>query len=173
MDKRTRVINLIGGPGSGKSTTAAGLFYALKTKGYDCEMVLEFAKDKVWEETVKTLDDQIYIFGKQYHKIWYLNNKVDYIITDSPLLLSSYYNQIESDYFNDFIIEQFNRFDNLTFFIKRNEDHYEQNGRLQNLNEVKEIDIKLRMLLENNDIDYYQIEQKDALNTILEKLNIQ
>ena len=130
MDKRTRVINLIGGPGSGKSTTAAGLFYTLKTKGYDCEMALEFAKDKVWEESVKTLDDQIYIFGKQYHKIWRLNNKVDYIITDAPLLLSSYYNQIESDYFNDFIIEQFNRFDNLTFFIKRNEDHYEQNGRL-------------------------------------------
>ena len=28
--KKTLVINLIGGPGSGKSTTASGIFYALK-----------------------------------------------------------------------------------------------------------------------------------------------
>ena len=43
--KDTLIINLIGGPGSGKSTTAAGLFYKLKQMGIDCEMALEFAKD--------------------------------------------------------------------------------------------------------------------------------
>lgn len=172
MDKRTTVINLIGGPGAGKSTIAAGLFYMLKVKGYSCEMALEFAKDKVWEESVKTLDDQIYIFGKQYHKIWRLNNKVDYIITDSPLLMSLYYNQIESNYFNNFIIEQFNRFNNVTFFIQRNENTYEQIGRLQTLKEAKDIDIKLRMLLESNNIDYYKVQQTEAVNLILRKLNI-
>ncbi len=41
----------------------------------NCEMALEFAKDKVWEESFKTMDDEIYIFGKQFHKIWRL--KVD------------------------------------------------------------------------------------------------
>ena len=51
MDKkRCLVVNLIGGPGCGKSTTTAGLFYELKKKGYNCEMSLEFAKDKVYEE---------------------------------------------------------------------------------------------------------------------------
>ena len=35
--KDTLIINLIGGPGSGKSTTAAGLFYKLKQMGIDCE----------------------------------------------------------------------------------------------------------------------------------------
>lgn len=60
MRNKALIINLIGGPGSGKSTTAAGLFYKLKKLGYNCEMSLEFAKDKV-------MDDQIYIFGKQYH----------------------------------------------------------------------------------------------------------
>lgn len=52
MDKkRCLVVNLIGGPGCGKSTTTAGLFYELKKKGYNCEMSLEFAKDKVYEES--------------------------------------------------------------------------------------------------------------------------
>ena len=45
--KHTIVVNLIGGPGSGKSTTAAGLFYNLKKLGINCEMALEYAKDKV------------------------------------------------------------------------------------------------------------------------------
>ena len=30
MNKKPLIINLIGGPGCGKSTAAAGLFYALK-----------------------------------------------------------------------------------------------------------------------------------------------
>ena len=62
------VINLIGDPGSGKSTAAAGIFYKLKKMGVNCELSLEFAKDKVWEEAFRTMDDQIYIFAKQYHK---------------------------------------------------------------------------------------------------------
>ena len=45
------VINLFAGPGVGKSTTAARVFAELKLKGVNCEMALEFAKDKVWEES--------------------------------------------------------------------------------------------------------------------------
>lgn len=41
------VINLFAGPGSGKSTTCAGVFNKLKLAGINCEMALEYAKDKV------------------------------------------------------------------------------------------------------------------------------
>ena len=124
------VINLMGGPGSGKSTAASGIFYRLKKMGVNCELVLEFAKDKVWEEAFRTIDDQIYIFAKQYHKLWRLRDKVDVIITDSPLLVSIFYNKTPSKYFNNFVIEQFNSFDNMTYFIER-PDRYQQSGRIK------------------------------------------
>jgi len=60
----TLIVNLFGGPSSGKTTMAAGLFCLLKMHGIDCELVTEFAKDLVWEERFKTLKNQQYIFGK-------------------------------------------------------------------------------------------------------------
>ena len=47
--KNTIIVNLFGGPGTGKSTGAAYIFSQLKLAGIDCEFVSEFAKDKVWE----------------------------------------------------------------------------------------------------------------------------
>ena len=47
--KDTLIVNLYGGPGSGKSTGAAYIFSMLKMVGVDAEYVTEFAKDKVWE----------------------------------------------------------------------------------------------------------------------------
>ena len=65
-----KVINLVGGPGSGKSTAMAGVFYNLKRLGVNCEMVTEYVKDKVWEESFKTIEDQFYLNGqlKVYRK---------------------------------------------------------------------------------------------------------
>ena len=44
----TLVVNLYGAPGSGKSTGAAYIFAKLKMLGVNCELITEFAKDKVW-----------------------------------------------------------------------------------------------------------------------------
>ena len=57
----TILCNIYGGPGSGKSTSAAGVFSLLKTHGVNAELVTEFAKDLVWEGRDVTLDNQPYI----------------------------------------------------------------------------------------------------------------
>ena len=45
--KKTIVINLIGGPCSGKSTVAAELFARLKKMGIKTELVSEYIKDRI------------------------------------------------------------------------------------------------------------------------------
>ena len=87
----TYVINLIGSPGSGKSTLAALLFGEMKKLGYSVDLVTEYAKELVWEERNATFDDELYIFAKQNHRIFRLNEKVDFIVTDAPLLQKLYY----------------------------------------------------------------------------------
>lgn len=89
--KTTKVINLFGSPHSGKSVAAAGLYYYLKTTGGHCEMVREYIKNWVWEGRKPNTFDQPYIFGKQVKYESLLYGKVDYVITDSPFVLSAFY----------------------------------------------------------------------------------
>ena len=89
---QTIVINLMGAPGTGKSTIASELFSKMKWLGYDVELVSEYAKELVWEERNETFKNELYLFAKQHHRMFRLNNKVKYIITDRPLILSIFYN---------------------------------------------------------------------------------
>lgn len=167
--KETLVINLIGGPGSGKSTCASGIFYELKKLGINCELSLEFAKDKVWEESYSVLSDQLYVFGKQYHKLFRLKNKVDVIITDSPLIISIHYNKMTSNHFNNLVVEQYHTFNNLTYFIKRGET-YQPEGRMQTLEESEMIDSDIKNILHTYNIDYTELQNTDAVNYIVEEV---
>ena len=87
----TTVINLFGGSGVGKSTTAAHLFAEMKYMQMHCELVREYVKTWAWQDKKVGPFDQMYLLGKQskYESILY--GKVDYIITDSPLLLCPIY----------------------------------------------------------------------------------
>lgn len=163
------VINLFAGPGSGKSTTCAGVFAKLKLAGINCEMALEYAKDKVWEESNKVLDDQIYVFGKQLHRIFRLKDKVDVVITDSPILLSIIYDKTGNKYFSDLVLNQFNNFDNRNYFIERT-TVYNPKGRLQTEDEAKEIDKVLLDLLKDCNIEYDSVGKNEAVDYIFNKI---
>ena len=167
------VINLFAGPGSGKSTTCAGIFAKLKLAGINCEMALEYAKDKVWESSYEVLDDQIYVFGKQLHRIFRLKDKVEVVITDSPLLLSILYDKTENPYLRDLVLDQFGKFDNRNYFIHRDTD-YNPKGRLQTESEAKEIDKVLINLLNRFEVDYKMVDKEEAaeiiFNEIMEEL---
>lgn len=151
--KKPLVVNFFAGPGAGKSTLSAAVFAELKFLGIDCELVREYAKDKVWEESYKTLDDQIYVFGKQLHRLNVLSGKVQVVITDSPIVLSMYYDKSMSQELRTLVLKEFHKFDNINYFINRKKA-YNPNGRMQTEDEAKVIDNVLCNMLAYNGIDF-------------------
>ena len=150
--EKLHVINLFGGPGTGKSTLAAALFADLKMKGINAELVTEFAKDLVWTERTKELKDQVYIFGKMYHKLWRLQGKVDVVICDSPLPLCIHYaNEATPDRFGDFVMEAFNQFKNINVVCERT-FAYQQAGRYQDEDEANKVHDDIVELLNRENI---------------------
>ncbi len=167
-----KVINLFGGPGTGKSTTAAGVFYYLKRQGVECELVTEYAKDLVWSERTNMFTHQDYIFAKQRHRLERLRDKVEYVITDSPLLLSLIYmpdSYVGSLHFSDFIKDVDASFDNENFLLRR-EKEYSPIGRNQTEEEAKEIDGDIRKMLSSHNVKSTEVFYESAVSEILENI---
>jgi RecA/RadA recombinase len=164
--KNVTVINFYGGPGSGKSTAAAGLFYNMKIAGYNVELTDEFAKECVWEGNIPMLQDQLWVLGHQHRKILRLSDKVDYIITDSPVLLSPIYRgrygeSLYSDIIDKMALECYNLYEtNINFMLGRQGD-FEQKGRAQDLEESLEIDAAIVNQFETLDIQYIKLQSED------------
>lgn len=154
---KTLVINLFGTPSAGKSTGAAYIFAKLKMAGINAELITEFAKDKVWEENREVFkpDNQLYIFAKQFFRMNRCSDKVDVIVTDSPLPLSAFYNKSEvlGDNFNNVVINCFNSFNNISYLVIRNKP-YNPKGRLQTEEESDAMKQPLIDLLDNYNINY-------------------
>ena len=161
------LVNLVGAPGAGKSTGASYIFSQLKMRGVNAELVTEFAKDKTWEHNTAALSNQVYMAGKQYFRLTRCAKQVDVIITDSPLFLSILYNRItpEGDRlppcFDSLIMWLFNRFDNMTYLVKRIKP-YNPVGRNQTEQESDELHGVLASLLDEFKIKYSVIDGDES-----------
>lgn len=156
--RKVKVFNLFGGPGVGKSTSAAGLFFELKHQMLNVELVHEYAKGAAWEQRRKVFEAQEYIFGKQcfsQHRLW---NEVDYIVTDSPILLCAIY--MPDDYFapslKDTVWEAWRAHDNFNVLLTRSKP-YVAKGRTQNEEEAREVDTRVRDFLDANAVPYFEV----------------
>ena len=149
------VVNLFAQPGAGKSTGAAYIFAKLKMAGVNAELITEFAKDKVWEENKEVFKNQAYIFGKQYYKMSRCKDKVDVLVTDSPLLLSILYNNDETlgEPFNEVVSNVFSSFNNLNYWINRVKP-YNPKGRNQSEEEADNLIPILKDILKDYNVRY-------------------
>jgi nicotinamide riboside kinase len=160
MEHNTLIINLFGGPGTGKSSLMAKLFARLKELDYDVEMSHEYVKDLVWEESYKKIENQLYIFGKQHNRAYRLLNKINIIITDSPLLNSIVYYTGDNPYFKDMVMWEYNEMNNIGLYLERSFD-YNEVGRYQNLEQAIEVDVKYKKLLVENNIEHTTLKFPD------------
>lgn len=165
--RNTLIINFFGAPGSGKSTLSSGLYHLLKKRGeYTCELVTEFAKDLAWEDRKQCLNDQLYISAKQNHRLQRLNEQVEVIVSDSPLLQGLVY--AKKDYFPayfDLVKQVFNSYRNTNFLVKRTKK-YCTKGRLQTENESDALHPIIESLLKENGMPYIEISSDIDMNDL-------
>lgn len=178
--KKTKVISLYGGPGTGKSTTGSLLFAHLKMKDINCELVREYIKDWIWEGRAIKSTDQVYILAKQARREQILYGAVDVVITDSPMWLSPVYEQKlgTAPYVCEKIVEKFQKeaeavgVEYIHVFLKRVKK-YNPAGRYQDENGAKAIDQEIKEYLIAAKIPFLEVEAKDgAALEIISKLNL-
>jgi thymidylate kinase len=170
---KTRFINLFGAPGVGKSTIAAGIYSKLSARGWNIELVPEFAKELVWESNASALSNQAYVTARQFYMIHRLDGKCKWVVTDSPAFLGAayclehhpqcyidtlkwYHDQTNSD---------------LNYLISRDEStKFRQAGRVHSEYQSEVIQMRIESLLSTNKIEYTEYDNTNAIHHIVEDI---
>ncbi len=161
-------IQLFGGPGTGKSTTAAGLFYKMKTLDYKVEYIQEFAKELTFSRDYTRLSDQLLILGEQHHRMKRLEGQVEYLIHDSPFIMGLVYladdKHLPKDIYTDLIHSMYNSYNNLNIFITRSDQHtYQEYGRSQTIDEAINKDKEIKDILISLNIPFIELKMGSKL----------
>jgi deoxyadenosine/deoxycytidine kinase len=175
----TKIVNLFGGPGIGKSSIASGMTYKLKKRHISCDNPYEFPKLLAWDDNKSAIKDQLYVLANQHRGITKSYGKVDYIIVDSPILLSVVYKDYYQDNeypsnlyqesFDNFIVELFKKYDSINILLKRTDGLHNNKERYQSLDESKGLDVKIESILNKWDIPYLEVEVgDDTVNRIVD-----
>lgn len=165
-NKKTAIINLFGGPGVGKSTAAAVIYAQMKFRGLSCEYIPEFAKELAYTSDLDTLDNQFYVSAIQYHRQYKLIGRVDYIVTDSPVLQGKIYNRQFAG-LDNLLAEIHAKTNSINIFLRRDEDAaFEEDGRVHNYQESVYIDMQTEKMLIEHEVHYASVQAKDTARLI-------
>lgn len=164
---KTYVINLFGGSGLGKTTTSFGLAYEMKLRGLHMELVREYIKSWAWQGRKVQPFDQAYIFGKQSQAEAQLYGKVDFIVTDSPLLLAPIY---EKFYSGESVVEpavlsflakaKKHGVEHINFLLKR-QKAFDPRGRYETEETARQVDDAVLQQLKAWGILFYEVDAPD------------
>lgn len=177
----SKIVNLFGGPGIGKSSIAAGITYKLKKKHITCDNPYEFPKALAWDNNNEAIKDQLFVLANQHRGIVKSFGKVDYIVLDSPILLSLVYRSVykgneypatlyETDHFDNLVLDIHNQYDSINIVLERTDGNHNDKERYQSLEESQELDNKIEETLIKNNIPYQKV--KVGKNTVKEIMKI-
>lgn len=156
MNRKLKVINLYGSPGTGKSSVRGGLYWLMNSLGESVGEIDEYAKYLYLTNRREVLKNQQMLVLSQQHDKQLSMRNFEYAITDSPLHLSGYFagpNYLEN--FPKVIEKACSDFENINFFLTRNLDEgYQAEGRTQSKEESKRDSEGIQAYLDNLGIQY-------------------
>ncbi len=166
------VINIFGGPGSGKTTLAMRIFTELNMLHKKVEYVDEYAKELTWDESFKKMENQRLIFANQHQKLFRLRDKIDVVVTDAPLFNSIVYSGKGEDHktFHADVFHEFNKYKNLNIYLERH-TKYQTHGRSQSEEDAKKVDDEFLRCLEYFKVPFVKVGLNNATETIISLLH--
>lgn len=177
----TLYVVLYGGPGTGKSTTAAVVFGVLKQLGRNVEIAHEYAKDLTWEGRFNALGFAPYVAAKQMWREQRLNGQVEAVITDTSTLLGLVYQgEGYSPPFKRWLLDEYRQKNTMNFFLQRDENRpYNPAGRSQTESEADILSGDILAMLHREQVPYVPLKvDKDTnshvdaiVNNVLERLD--
>lgn len=172
-NKKLKVIEMIAGPGAGKSSAALLLAGHMKARGYKVEYVREVAKDLIHDGHTRSPRDpslpdhsmfteQDWILATQnnlYRRM--LAHDIEYLVTDTSLLLGLIYKEDwYPESFKDYLMDVYQSYTNITFYVERGNIPYVQDGRNEDSEQAKQKDKEASYLLQYLKVPYVTVQQK-------------
>jgi len=160
-------IGLLGGPGCGKSTQCAHFFSKLKEASIQSEQVQEWVREAINKGQLPPNNPwaQWWIYTEQKEKEDCIPAAIDYMVTDSPTILSYVYALKYATRPNDnslllkmyeYFLKDLTRYDYL-FVCKREKAYIQDGTRTQTIEDAKELDELLLNLLKAHGVNCFEI----------------
>jgi hypothetical protein len=156
----TKVINIIGGPGSQKSLFTAAIILYLHLHNKSVELIPDYSKSLVWQKNYEALRNQYHIAQQQFQMLELLDGQVQYLVTESSLPQILYYNETYADNICDVgktrtqILDWYKQHKNTNIMVERSDRKYVHTGRFQDENQAQEVDRGMRALLRREGISF-------------------
>jgi len=173
----TKVINIIGGPGSDKSLFSAAIVLYLSLRGKTVETIPDYAKSLVWQQNMEVLKNQYFIAQRQYEMLSLIDGQVHFLITECSLPQVLFYNENYADNICDVaktreqILEWYRQNDNINILVKRGDKKYVHTGRFQDEEQARDVDVGLREILIREKLPFTELPPElDAINAFTEAL---
>jgi len=159
--RKTKVINLYGGPSIGKSVLAARLYGEMACNPtIGCvEQVNEYAKLLVWKKHHETLSHQPTVTQGQIGHFAAIG-QCDFIVTDSPIDLGLIYASTEHLEETRTLIEEFkldNPHSEINILLKRERKGFQEVGKVHDESESIKKDQEVKDMLIDLEKDFIEV----------------
>lgn len=156
----TKVINVIGGPGSDKSLFSSAIILYLNLHNKTVETIPDYAKSLVWQQNFEVLKNQYFIAQRQFEMLNLLDGQVQFLLTECSLPQVLYYNENYAENICDVektraqILEWYKQHNNINIFVERGEKKYVRTGRFQDEDQARAIDRGMRSVLVRENLPF-------------------